>query len=466
MILTGAVSLSFLFLFLPVVFLVYFLLKPAYANTWLLAASLFYYGLAAPRALPVLAGVILIAYLAGIGNGKLENARGRRILSGGCIALLAAVLVLFRVSQLPEGPMGSVSWLAALAPLGASFYTLQAIMYIADTCRGEPCLYNPLDLALYISFFPKLLSGPLVPYREFRERLGREYRTQRADALAEGVWRIAGGICKKVLIADQLSGLVSTVFDMGGPGQLSVLQTWLGVIGYALQLYLDFSACTDIAVGIGALFGYELPENFRQPYTAASLKDFWRRWHISLACFFRDYVYIPLGGSRHGRPRWFLSLAAVWLLTGLWHGFTWNFILWGVAHGLLLTAESFLLKRRGGKPARGILGHLYTVLAVTLLWVVFRAKDPAAAGEILLRLFGVGAGSFADAGFLFQLKNSAVVLLLALACCIPPQAAFAARWREKAWYKTASAAILAAGVVASVACLYMNSYQPFLYAMF
>ncbi len=462
----GVVSLSFLFLFLPAVFLVYFLLKPPFANAWLLVAGLFWYSLAASGTLPVLLGVVLVAYLAGVGNGKLKSTSAKRAFSGGCVLLLIAALILFRTLLVPGNLFAGVPWLAALVPLGAFFYVLQAIMYIVDTCKSEPCLFNPLDLALYISFFPKLVSGPLVPYRQFREKLAPEHRAQGADTLAEGVWRIAGGLCKKVLIADQLAGLVSTVFGAGGAGQVSVLQTWLGVAAYALQIYLDFSAYSDIAVGIGTLFGYTLPENFRQPYTAVSLKEFWRRWHITLGRFFRDYVYIPLGGSRNGTARWILSLMSVWLLTGLWHGFTWNFVIWGLGHGVLLAAEHFLLKKREKKPARRAFGHVYTLLAVALLWVFFRAEDPASAVRVLLRLFGIGAGSFANAGFLFQLKNSAVPLLLGLVCCIPPQAGFAVQLREKKWYKIASALILAAGVIASAACLYLNSSQPFLYAMF
>ena len=457
----GSVSLSFLFLFLPVTFGISRLIRPQYVNLWLLAASLFCYGVAAPGALPFLLLTILIAYAAGIANLKIRGIRGKHVFSGVCIALLAGMLLLIRTERLTGLLRACLPGFETIAPLGIFFYALQAVMYIADTCRGEPCLRNPAELALYLSFFPKLASGPLVPYRQFRERLGTEHRDPDTDTLSDGVWRIAAGLCKKVLIADQLSGLAGTVFVAGGSGNVSVMQAWLGVIAYALQLYIDFSACTDVAVGMGRLFGYEFPENFRYPYAAGSLKEFWRRWHITLGHFFRDYVYIPLGGSRNGKGRWFLSLAAVWLLTGLWHGFTWNFAVWGLGHGILLAAEGLLLKKEGR-----VAGHIRTVILVTLLWVVFRAEDLPSAGAILLRMAGIGARALAGAGFLFQLKNSLVPLILGIILCIPPEFTGLNRWREKTWYRAASAVILAAGTIAAVACMYLNSYQPFLYAMF
>ena len=461
----GSVSLSFLFLFLPAVFAVFRLLKPRYANLWLLIAGLACYSMAAPGALLVLLTVILISYLAGAANGKIRSINGKRILSGICIALLTGLLILFRTEQMTGTVLTEIPGLEVLAPLGVFFYTLQAVMYIADTCKGEPCLFNPIDLALYISFFPRLASGPLEPYRQFRERLGTEFRTQGAETLADGVWRIAAGLCKKVLIADQLSGLVGTVFGTGGPGSLSVMQTWLGVIAYALQLYIDFSACTDIAIGAGKLFGYELPENFRYPYAAGSLKEFWRRWHISLSRFFRDYVYIPLGGNRKGKARWILSLMTVWMLTGLWHGFTLNYVIWGLGHGVLLAAETLLRKKEWQRKGK-IFGHLYTLFFVILLWIVFRAQDLSAAKAILLRLLGAGKVPFADTGFLFQLKNALVPLVLGILLCIPPEFTPIGRWKGKNWYKAAATAILTVGTIASIACMYLNSYQPFLYAMF
>ena len=461
----GSVSLSFLFLFLPVVFAVFRLLKPRYANLWLLIAGLAYYSVAAPTALPVLLAVILISYLAGAVNGKMQSIKGKRILSGICIALLAGLLILFRTQQMTGTVLTGIPCLDVLAPLGVFFYTLQAVMYIADTCKGEPCLINPVDLGLYISFFPRLASGPLEPYRQFRDRLGTEYRTQGAETLADGAWRIAAGLCKKVLIADQLSGLAGTVFGAGGPGSLSVMQTWLGVIAYALQLYIDFSACTDIAIGAGKLFGYELPENFRYPYAAGSLKEFWRRWHISLSRFFRDYVYIPMGGNRKGKTRWILSLMTVWLLTGLWHGFSLNYVIWGLGHGVLLAVETLLRKKEWKRKGK-LFGHLYTLFFVMLLWVVFRAQDLGSAKAILLRLFGAGKVPFADAGFLFQLRNSLVPLALGILLCIPPEVTRIDKWKEKTWYRVAATAVLTAGTVASIACMYLNSYQPFLYAMF
>ena len=467
----GFASLSFLFLFLPAVFLVFSLIKPRFANLWLLLASLFYYGLIAPGCLPLLLGVTAVAYLAGIGNRKIRAAAGRRAVMGAGIGVLIALLFFFRSGKLLESAAERFPGLLTasgtlIAPIGASFYILQAIMYMADTYKGEEYIGNPIDLALYISFFPKIVSGPLLRVRQFREKRAPEHRTPSLTALSGGIWRLAAGVCKKVLIADQLGVLANTVFAAGSLSHLSVLQAWLGVAAYSLQLYIDFSSYSDMAIGVGALFGYELPENFRHPYAAGSLKEFWRRWHMSLSGFFRDYVYIPLGGSRNGKRRWLISLAAVWLLTGLWHGLSWTFVVWGLAHGLLVMTETLLSGKTGGSRKPRAIGHVYTLLAVMLLWCVFRAESLAQAGGILLRLVGVGAPSFADPGFLFQLKNNAAVLALGILLCIPPQAAFLRGLRQQKWYRFASAAVLTAGTLASVAYMYMNGYQPFLYAMF
>ncbi len=467
----GFTSLSFLFLFLPLAALIFFLIKPKFANCWLLLASLFYYGLIAPGCLPLLLAVTAAAYLVGLGNQKIHSAAGRRILLAVGIGALIALLVCLRSDRLLTAAGQGIPRLftaagKAIAPIGASFYILQAVIYMADTYRGEASIANPIDLALYISFFPKLISGPLLRTRAFREGCAPARRTPTLASLAGGVWRLALGLCKKVLIANQLGLLANTVFDAGGARGLSVLHTWLGVAAYSLQLYIDFSGYSDMAVGIGALFGYELPENFRYPYAAASLKEFWRRWHISLSAFFRDYVYIPLGGSRSGKGRWAFSLMLVWLLTGLWHGFSWNYVIWGLAHGLLLMAETLLTAKRADRGKRPGFGHGFTLLAVMLLWCVFRAKDLPAAGSILLRLIGVGASSLADEAFLFQLKNNALVLALGVVCCIPPQAMRVDVWREKRWYSIVSTAALTVGVIASVAYMFMSSYHPFLYSMF
>ena len=465
----GFASLPFLFLFLPGVFLIYVLIQQRYANFWLLAASLLFYALAAPGRLPLLAVVIVTAYLTGIGNHLIRKSWLRRLLSVFSICILILLLIYHKSARLfgfvpdfaagflfPEGEI--------TAPLGASFFVLQAVMYIVDTCMGEEYLKDPADMALYLSFFPKLIAGPLLPYRQFRDMLGTEHRNPGTDTVLEGLRRLALGVCKKVLIADQLGHLAGTVFGAGSAGCPSVLQTWLGVAAYALQLYLDFAAYSDMAVGMGKLFGYELPENFRYPYAAGSLKEFWRRWHISLGRFFRDYVYIPLGGNRKGKARWAAGILAVWLLTGLWHGISLNFVIWGLAHGVLLLAENLILRKGPGKKIRKAFGHIYTILAVTLLWVVFRAEDLPSAGRILGWMFGAGGIQFSGSGFFFQLKNNAVVLAAGILLCIPVTAL--SGLKGKNWYRIAAAVLTVAGMIIAAAFMYMNTYQPFLYTMF
>lgn len=467
----GLASISFLLLFLPIVSLVFYLIKPKYANGWLLVASLLYYGLIAPNCLPILLLVVLTAYLVGMGNRKIRSAAGKRSVLWLGIAVLAVLLFILRADQLfGRDWLNNLPYLSeigrTMVPVGASFFILQAIMYMVDTYKGEESLVNPIDLALYISFFPKIVSGPLLKLRQFREKSSKEHRAFHLQAVSAGAWRIGIGLCKKILIANQLSQLAGILFDSGRLVHFSVLEIWLCVLAYTLQIYLDFSGYTDMAIGAAALFGYVLPENFNDPYTAGSLKEFWRRWHMSLSGFFRDYIYISLGGNRHGKYRWLLSMAAVWLLTGLWHGFTWTFIVWGVAHGVLLTAETLLYPEKNRRKGLKWIGHAYTVLAVMLLWVVFRSESLGQAAGMITGMFGAGGIPFVNQGFWFLLKNHALVLILGFAACIPARSAWMTRIRGKGWYKTASAALLLIGTILSIAFMYMNGYQPFQYTMF
>ena len=464
-------TISFLFLFLPVVSLVFYLVKPKYANGWLLLASLFYYGLIAPNCLPILLLVVLTAYLVGLGNQRIQSTAVKRSMLWLGVTVLTALLFILRADQLfGRSWLNNVPYLSEIGrtiiPVGASFFVLQAIMYMVDTYKGEESLVNPIDLALYISFFPKIVSGPLLKLHQFRRKSSKEHRAFHLQAVSAGVWRIGVGLFKKILIANQLSHLAGILFDSGSLTHFSVLEIWLCVLAYTLQIYLDFSGYTDMAIGVAAIFGYGLPENFNDPYTADSLKEFWRRWHMSLSGFFRDYIYIPLGGNRHGRLRWLLSMAAVWFLTGLWHGFTWNFLVWAAVHGVLLAAETLLCPDKSSRKRPKWIGHAYTLLTVMLLWVVFRAESLGQAAGIITGMFGAGGIPFANQGFWFLLRNYSFVLVLAFAACIPAQSAWMMKIRGMGWYQTVSAAVLLIGTFLSIAFMYMNVYQPFLYEMF
>lgn len=318
-------SLHFLFFFLPVVLIGYFLIKPKYSNAWLLLASLYFYYVGAKNYLKLLLLIIGIAYISGLFISLLKKKWMKKVCMTLSVLSMISVMAYYKYYDFvldnfnnffhTSYPLSNM-----VLPIGISFFVFQAISYVVDVYRGESYLKNPIDMALYISFFPQLIAGPIVRFHDIREYLGAEYRKIDFDNLAQGIWRFSIGLCKKVIIANNLGALSNIVFGVRNIYMYSILYTWLGAIAYTLQIYYDFSGYSDMAIGLGKIFGFEFQENFNYPYSAKSIKDFWRRWHISLSQFFRDYVYIPLGGNKCSKARWVFNMMVVWLLTGIWHG--------------------------------------------------------------------------------------------------------------------------------------------------
>ena len=410
-------SLSFLYYFLPCVLIIYFLAPKKLKNSVLLLSSLFFYAWGEPKYVLLMLLAILCGYLFAL---LIERYRGRRlsrlflILS---VSLSAAILGFFKYADFFIQNFNAVTGLSLpllriALPIGISFYTFQLISYTVDVYRGVPAQRSFIDLAAYISLFPQLIAGPIVRYSQIAEQLSS--RRHSLDKAALGIRRFILGLGKKVLIANAM-GQLCQIFSASQ--DKSVLFFWLYAIANMLHIYFDFSGYSDMAIGLGKLFGFDFPENFNYPYISRSVTEFWRRWHISLGSWFRDYVYIPMGGNRVSRPRWLLNILVVWLLTGFWHGAAWNFIVWGLFFAVFLILEKlWLLKRLEKAP---VLGRFYVLFTVMLSFIIFSAEDMGQALSSLSSLFGAGGLPLLSAEFLYYLKSYAVLLLIAVVGATP-----------------------------------------------
>ena len=381
-------SVIFLFAFLPAVLAVYYALKPSYRNCWLLLASLFFYSWGEPKNVLVMLLSIAVNYFAAI---LIEKSRGKTFLHNvlfACAVLFNLALLFyfkytdFFIRNVNRAFSANIPLRNIALPIGISFFTFQILSYIIDVKRNKvPVQKNPLSLGLYISFFPQLIAGPIVRYIDINEQI----KTRSVDArkFNVGCVRFMAGFSKKILIADQLSPYVNTIFSQNG---ISAPSAWIGIAAYTLQIYFDFSGYSDMAIGLGKMFGFDFLENFNYPYIATSVKDFWRRWHISLSAWFRDYVYIPLGGSRRGKARTFLNLFFVWILTGFWHGSSWNFIFWGLWYFFFLVLE----RGAWGKLIEKLpsfFRHCYALFVILFGWIFFRADGFMASLKYARNLF-------------------------------------------------------------------------------
>ena len=349
-------SLTFLFLFFPLVMGVYYLCPRALRNLWLLLTSLLFYAWGEPVYIRLMAASILFNYLCGLGVAALQKREKKRLAKGLlilCIAGNIGALGLFKYADLLIGTVNNIAGskialLELALPIGISFYTFQALSYVIDVYRGTVAAQkNPITFGTYIALFPQLIAGPIVQYKTVEEQLS--HRRETTAQFAAGIGRFTVGLGKKVLIANQVGALWDTVAALPGTS-LSAGTAWLGAIAFTFQIYFDFSGYSDMAIGLGKMLGFEFLENFDYPYLSRSITEYWRRWHISLGTWFREYVYIPLGGNRCGLPRQILNLIIVWGLTGLWHGASWNFLLWGLYYGVILIIEKVWLQKPLQKP--------------------------------------------------------------------------------------------------------------------
>ena len=470
-------SLTFLLLFLPAMLAVYFAFRSIrWRNAVLLVGSLLFYAWGEPVFVLVMAFVSFVVYAGTLAFSAAKSKATKHTLFALTLLIALSALLYFKYAAFFANQFFSLIGASNVMqtprlPIGISFFTFQAITYAVDAYRGNVRVQkNFARLLLYVSCFPQLIAGPIVQYADIEFELSERQTT--LDDFSGGMRRFAIGLCKKVLVANILGEMLSSLPDAGA----SVAAGWMTSVVFALQIYFDFSAYSDMAIGLGRVLGFRYQENFRYPYIANSVSEFWRRWHISLGKFFREYVYFPLGGSRKGRHRTTLNLLLVWSLTGLWHGASWNFVLWGLYYGVLIALEHGALKYVVKRTPRA-LGVLLTLLAVLFGWVLFYQTNLADCARQMMVMLGVsyqnGAYSLAawmDVATLQTIRTYTVFPLIACVLCLPILPALE-RWtrRNLRLQRTAqllSVALLTVGVALSIMNLVSDSYNPFLYFRF
>ena len=463
-------SLVFLWLFLPVVFALYFTAKEQYRNVILLIASLFFYAWGEPVYVLVMILSIIVNCFCGLKIGAAEEHKRKRALFWGVFVNLA-LLGVFKYTGFFTENVNAIFGLQVEVkhlplPIGISFYTFQSISYLVDIYRRvcEP-QRNIIKMGLFISFFPQLIAGPILKYYDIASQIDKRQVT--LPLFNEGAVRFLQGLAKKVIIANIMAKTADEIFALG-LNDLSTPAAWIGIIAYTFQIYFDFSGYSDMAIGLGKMFGFHIHENFNYPYTATSIKDFWRRWHISLSTWFKEYLYIPLGGNREGTLKTYRNLMIVFFLTGLWHGASWNFVVWGLFHGTFLVLERIfpiekMLHFR-------LLKSIYALLVVMVGWVFFRAETLGAACDYLKRMFV----PYNMESYSKYLSNEFVyVAILAFVCCgfgaMLYRKIFAAMKRD-GWgdvlIKALNPAFCAVIAYFSVLLLASNTYNPFIYFRF
>ena len=462
-------SIPFLFYFLPCVVILYFAVPKRLKNSVLLLSSLFFYGWGEPRYLVFMLISITQGYIFGILIEKhCGKGRSKVFLTA---SVLFSLLLLgyckyadFFIDNFNALTGMSVPLLEIALPIGISFYTFQILSYTIDVYRGDvPAQKSYINLAAYIAMFPQLIAGPIVRYSDIAKQL--ENRTHSFSGVALGIRRFIVGLSKKVLIANILGEFVS-VFKASD--EKSVLFFWLYAVAYMLQIYFDFSGYSDMAIGLGHVFGFHFMENFDHPYISGSITEFWRRWHISLGSWFRDYLYIPLGGNQVSKPRWFLNIFVVWMATGFWHGAAWNFVLWGAMFAILLMIEKLWLMEWLKKLK--VLNHIYVVLLVMISFVIFDAASVTEAFSYITAMFGGWNIPIVTFESVYYLRSYLIILVIAIIGATPlPKKIAAAAEKSKyisVAFHIAEPVVLMLLLTVCTAFLIDGSFNPFLYFRF
>lgn len=459
-------STEFLFLFLPVVMILYyipFVKNRTYRNVVLLLASLFFYAWGEPVFVALMVASIFVNWLIGLQMDHSEKKKSWLVLSVVWNLSLMFVFkyLMFVLSNMELLLHRDIVDLTIPLPLGISFFTFQILSYIFDLYYGKTNVQKKwYKFALYVSMFPQLVAGPIVRYDQIAYEI--DHRQENLEDFSLGMTRFVYGLGKKVLLSNYMGVLADNMFYLSGEGSLSVGAAWIGAIGYTLQIYYDFSGYSDMAIGLGRMMGFHFLENFNYPYVSRSITEFWRRWHMSLSSWFKDYVYIPLGGSREGAAKTYRNTFFVWLLTGIWHGANWTFIVWGFGYFVLLCIE------RLGGWTKGIryIGHIYTMAAVILLWVVFRADSLTLAVRYIGQMFGAG-GALWDEAAASAFSGSILVLLAAAVLSTPVWKQLADRLHlsELTRKNVAAAAAVPLFLLCIAKCM-SSSYNPFIYFNF
>lgn len=463
---------EFLFVFLPVVVTVYyaFLRKTKKAkNIFLLITSLFFYAWGEPGYVFLMMATIAFNYAYGLLVDKFRDDRikGRMVLFLMVMTNLAILgwfkYSVFAISNFNRFAKTSFPIPEVALPIGISFFTFQAMSYVIDVYRGHGKVQkNPLNVGLYIALFPQLIAGPIVRYETIAEQI--DNRVEDLEDFSAGCTRFIIGLGKKVLLANNVAIVSKAAFGLiiNNQFQASAAMAWLGAISFTLQILFDFSGYSDMAIGLGKMFGFHFEENFRYPYIATSVSEFWRRWHISLQTWFRDYIYIPLGGNRVSMPRLYLNMFIVWLATGIWHGANWTFIVWGLMYFVLLAFE----RATGLHKKKTWWGHIYTMFFVMIGWVIFNSTGMGAAILYIKAMFGIGSVGLIDPGVISYLKQYYLYYIVALLCCVPVMPTIDEKLKKyKAWNVVYGLGIVGI-LVLSVSFIFNNSYNPFIYFNF
>ncbi len=468
-------SLVFLFLFFPVALILYYAAKASIRNYVLLAVSLIFYAWGETQYILVMIVSVVGNYLLGRLIGSDERFPKKKLILFFAIAFNLAMLLFFKYTSFIVGNVCDIFNIVYKAPvirlpLGISFFTFHSISYIVDVYKKNVKVQkNFWNLALYISLFPQLVAGPIIRYHSIYEQI--HVRKETLVRFGEGVNRFMLGMFKKVLIANELGALADSTFTVGSMS-LTTASAWLGIVAYTLQIFFDFSGYSDMAIGLGKMFGFDFPENFNYPYISKSVSEFWRRWHISLSTWFRDYLYIPLGGSRVSNIKVYRNLFIVWFLTGMWHGASWTFICWGLYFGTLIALERVALNKIFSKIWVGF-SHIYLIFIVMLGWVFFRANSFSFSIHYLKVMFGIEGNGVYDSGTLAYLNDYGTIIIIGIIFSMPVLRFLRAkieskneRILENNIVYTLNSIVYAVLFILCISTLISSTYNPFLYFRF
>ena len=460
-------SLVFMFAYLPITLLAYYLVPRQGRNIFLFIVNLIFYGWGEPKLVLLMVFNIFFNYLGGwlVDKYRADAKKKKLFLILTCVLDIAILAVFKYTGMITETlnmlPFLNIPELQISLPIGISFYTFQTMSYVIDVYRDDaPVSKNFINFGTYVALFPQLIAGPIVRYRDIAEQLVN--RRETLEMFTRGVKLFMVGLAKKVIIANTMGTLTTNIFAT--TDENGVVGTWVGMIAYTFQIYFDFSGYSDMACGLGNMMGFEFLKNFNYPYIAKSITDFWRRWHISLSTWFKEYVYIPLGGNRKGVKRQILNLLIVWGLTGLWHGAAYNFVLWGLYYGLLLILEKFVLKKFLDRLP-SFVQHIYTLFIIIIGWGLFYFTDVGQLGEFMVDLFNFGNGICGDQAFNLIMSNLPMLIIAAVAST--PLATTLYTRFEHTRFMWIPETLYCMGVLAvSTASLVNQSYNPFLYFRF
>ena len=457
-------SIPFLYYFLPIVMLCYFLVPKGLKNTVLLVFSLVFYAWGEPKYVFLMLVTIVAFYLCGLAIGRAEQMLWKKVWLYLSVVVGIGFLAVFKyadffIHSFNKATGLRISLLRLALPVGISFYTFQSLSYTIDVYRGNvPVQKNIISFGAYVTLFPQLIAGPIVRYADVAREL--DSRTHNWGNIAYGVRRFLVGLGKKILIADQFALLIQMFRQSPEP---SVVFYWLYAIAFMLNIYFDFSGYSDMAIGLGRIFGFHFNENFNYPYISQSVTEFWRRWHMSLGSWFRDYVYIPMGGNRVSKPRWVMNILTVWLLTGLWHGAAWNFVLWGLLFAVMLLAEKWIPFLQN---LPRLFKHMYVLLIVCVSFVLFNAESLAQAGEDLMGMFGFAGVPVITGQTVYYLRSFGLLFVFGILGATPLVKKAAERMESTRIGAILEPIVLLCLLLLCTAYLVDGSFSPFLYFRF